>query len=345
MNTLDIDPAAVAEFLQRHVEGYSGPLTLERVEGGQSNPTYIVHTPSSRAYVLRRKPFGALLPSAHAIEREFRVMQALADTDVPVPRVYALCEESTVIGSPFYVMEFMQGRIFRDPTLPSMTSVERSAVYEEMNRVISSLHSIDPASVGLEDFAKAGAYFNRQIARWSKQYRAAETETIEAMDKLIAWLPANLPAREGRAIIHGDFRLENLVFHPTEPRAIAVLDWELSTLGDPIADLAYNVMSWHLPPGDLRGLAGIDLSSIGIPNATQYVRRYCESTGHGDIADWDFYLAYNLFRLAGIFQGIRARALQGNASSAHALRMGEHTRAIAELGWTHAERVMARRTH
>lgn len=344
MKAIDIDLASVERYMHLNVEGYQGPLAIRRAEAGQSNPTYILNA-SSGSYVLRRKPFGALLPSAHAIEREYRVLAALRDTAVPVPRVYALCEDASVIGSAFYVMEYMDGRIFADSTLPSMAPGQRAAIYAEMNRVIAHLHSIDSASVGLNDFAKPGAYFDRQIARWSKQYRATETEKIDAMDNLIAWLPKNAPSKEGRSVIHGDFRLENLMFHKTEPKVIAVLDWELSTLGDPIADLAYNVMAWYLPRGDLRGLAGIDFPATGIPDAAQYIRRYCESTGQTSIANWDFYLAYNLFRLAGIFQGIRARALQGNASSTHAMTMGQHTRAIAELGWKHAERLMAGATN
>jgi aminoglycoside phosphotransferase (APT) family kinase protein len=341
------DTAALSDWLQAHLPGFAGPLRVEMFKGGQSNPTYKLITPG-RTYVMRAKPgpVAKLLPSAHAIEREFAVMKGLAGTGVPVPTMHVLCEDESVIGRAFCVMEFMQGRVLWDQSLPGMTPAQRGAIYDEMNRVIAALHTVDYAAQGLGGYGKPGNYFERQIGRWSKQYLASITEPIPEMDRLIEWLPAHMPesARDERkvSIVHGDFRLDNLMFHPTEPRVIAVLDWELSTLGHPLADFSYHCMAWHIPPGTFRGIAGLDHAALGIPAEDDYVRRYCERTGLAAPetlrADWNFYLAYNLFRLAAILQGIAKRAQEGIASSAQAASSGAGARALAEMAWLFARR-------
>ncbi|VVD81999.1 phosphotransferase [Pandoraea fibrosis] len=335
------DTAALARWLTEHVDGFAGPLTLTQFNGGQSNPTYRLTTPGA-AYVLRTKPAptARLLPSAHAIEREYRVMKALAGTDVPVARMRGLCEDESVIGLAFYVMDFVAGRVLWDPSLPGMAAAERSAIYDEMNRVIAALHRVDYRAIGLESYGKPGDYIARQIARWSKQYRASETETIDAMDRLIEWLPTHLPtdSPERTTIVHGDFRLDNLIFHPTEPRVLAVLDWELSTLGDPLADFSYHCMAWHVSPGVFRGIAGLDWQALGIPNEGAYVARYGERTGIQPPAQWHFYLAYNMFRIAAILQGIMKRVADGTAASQQALDAGKRARPMAELAWEYAQR-------
>ena len=340
------DVGRLQAFLESTLPGFAGPLTVEQFKGGQSNPTYKLLTPGA-AYVLRSKPGPAarLLPSAHAVEREFRVMAALAGSGVPVPRMHALCADENIIGRAFYVMEFIDGRVLWDQALPGMEPAERAAIYGEMNRVIAALHSVDAVAAGLGDYGKPGNYFDRQIGRWSKQYLASVTEPIEEMDRLLAWLPAHIPrsARDEQqpVVVHGDFRLDNLVFHKTEPHVLAVLDWELSTLGHPLADLSYHCMSWHIPPGTFRGIAGMDHAALGIPAESDYVRLYCERTGRCDAAglmkDWDFYLAYNLFRLASITQGIARRVVDGTASSAQARATGAQTRPLAQLAWRHAQ--------
>jgi aminoglycoside phosphotransferase (APT) family kinase protein len=340
------DVAALQAHLERHLPGFNGPLTVEQFKGGQSNPTYKLVTPDA-SYVMRSKPAPAakLLPSAHAIEREFRVMHALRDTDVPVPRMHVLCDDESVIGRAFYVMSFVQGRVLWDQTLPDMTNAGRAAIYDEMNRVIAALHSVDVRAVGLADYGKPGNYFERQIGRWSRQYQASITEPIDAMDRLIEWLPAHIPpgARDESdvSVVHGDFRLDNLVFHPGEPRVLAVLDWELSTLGHPLADFSYHCMAWHIPPGTFRGIGGLDHGALGIPSERDYVRRYCERTGRKDpdavMADWNFYMAYNLFRLAAITQGIAKRVVEGTAASAQARATGEATQALAQMAWRFAQ--------
>jgi aminoglycoside phosphotransferase (APT) family kinase protein len=324
---------------------------VEQFKGGQSNPTYKLVTPA-RAYVMRSKPgpVAKLLPSAHAVEREYRVMSALAGSDVPVARMLLLCEDESVIGRAFYVMEHVDGRVLWDQSLPGLEPSARAAIYDEMNRVIAALHRVDFARAGLADYGRPGNYFARQIARWTKQYQASITEPIEAMDRLIDWLPEHLPAsaldESQVAIVHGDFRLDNLIFHPTEPRVLAVLDWELSTLGHPLADFSYHCMAWHIEPGVFRGIAGLDLASLGIPDERVYVARYCERTGRSNpaalFADWDFYLAYNLFRLAAILQGIARRVVDGIASSAQARATGAGARPLAELAWHFARRAQAR---
>ena len=338
------DVRALEEYLRGRIEGFAGPIEVEQFKGGQSNPTFRL-TAGGRRYVLRRKPMGKLLPSAHAVDREYRVMTALAGSDVPVPRTYLLCEDDAVIGSAFFVMDCVEGRVFWNGLLPDMPSDQRGAVYDEMNRVIAALHKVDYAAIGLADYGKPGNYFARQISRWSKQYQASETERIEAMDRLIEWLPANIPPEEETSIVHGDFRIDNMIFHPDEPRVLAVLDWELSTLGHPLADFSYHCMSWHVPPGIFRGLAGHDLAALGIPPEPEYVERYCRRTGRDPIDPdhWDFYIAYNMFRGAAIVQGVMKRALDGNAASQHAIQVGKTARPTAEAGWSRVEKILARR--
>lgn len=339
------DHAALASWLEAQVPGFAGPLTVEMFKGGQSNPTYKLITPQ-RAYVMRAKPgpVAKLLPSAHAIEREFRVMSALHGTGVPVPRMHALCEDESVIGRAFYVMECMDGRVLWDQSLPDMTPDQRGALYNEMNRVMAALHTVKPLEIGLEGYGKPGNYFERQIGRWSKQYQASVTQPIEAMDRLMDWLPKNVPAMARDesllSVVHGDYRLDNLMFHTTEPRVLAVLDWELSTLGHPLADFSYHCMSWHIPPGAFRGIAGLDLPALGIPSEADYIALYCERTGFARPdelkADWNFYLAYNMFRLAAILQGIAKRVEAGTASSAQAVKSAAGARPMAELAWRFA---------
>jgi len=340
------DIGALESWLQRELRGFAGPLAVEQFKGGQSNPTYKLVTPQ-RQYVMRSKPGPAakLLPSAHAIEREFRVMKALAPTAVPVAHMHLLCEDEAVIGRAFYVMEFVDGRVLWDQSLPTLDKAERGAVYDEMNRVIAALHSVDVAAVGLADFGKPGNYFERQIGRWSKQYLASVTEPIAEMDRLIEWLPSRLPASALDAsqvsVVHGDYRLDNLIFDPAAPRVAAVLDWELSTLGHPLADFSYHCMAWHIPPGVFRGIGGLDHAALGIPPEAEYLQRYCQRSGRGDaaalLADWNFYLAYNLFRMAAITQGIAKRVVDGTASSAQAKATGAATRPLAQMGWRFAQ--------
>ena len=333
------DTDRLEQYLQRELHAFGGPLQVRQFQGGQSNPTYLLTTPG-RSYVMRSKPgpVAKLLPSAHAIEREFRVMRALRGQGIPVPDVLLLCEDEAVIGRAFFVMEHVEGRVLWDPSLPGLVPAERGAVYDEMNRVIAALHGVDVAAAGLGDFGRAGNYFERQIGRWSKQYRASETEPIEAMDRLIDWLPAHVPPGDETTVVHGDFRLDNLIFHPTEARVLAVIDWELSTLGHPLADFSYLCMSWHIPPGAFRGIAGLDLAALGIPPEHEFIRRYCERTGRGGISHWNFYLAYNLFRIAAILQGVYRRALAGMASADDALAAGPNAKALAGIGWRYAQR-------
>ncbi len=338
---LQFDAAALAAYLRTHLAGFAGELRVEQFKGGQSNPTYLLHTPGSTAssYVMRSKPapIAKLLPSAHAIEREFAVQRALHGSAVPVANMILLCEDEAVIGRAFYIMEHVHGRVLWDQALPDMQPAERNAIYREMNRVIAALHSVDYVAAGLGEYGKTGQYMARQVSRWTKQYQASETETIEAMNHLMTWLPQQLPASERTAIVHGDFRLDNLIFHPTEPRVLAVLDWELSTLGDPVADFAYHLMSWHIAPGQFRGIAGLDWAALGIPLPSQYESLYCAATGSAKIENLNFYIAFNAFRLAGILQGIMKRVLAGTASSAQALGAGKSARVMAELGWKYAQ--------
>jgi aminoglycoside phosphotransferase (APT) family kinase protein len=329
-----VDPLRLAAWMRAHIQGFSGPVDVQQFAGGQSNPTYLVQAPGRR-YVLRRKPPGKLLPSAHAVEREFRVLAALKDTPVPVARVHALCEDPDVIGSAFYVMDYVEGRIFWDALLPEVAAANRAAIYGEMVRVLAALHSFDYAALGLADFGRPGQYVERQVARWTQQYRASETEKIDGMERLIEWLPKHIPAGEQTSIVHGDFRLDNTIFHPTEPRILAVLDWELSTLGHPLVDFAYFCIRYHLPSAEFRGLGGVNAKAQGIPTEAECVADYCRLRAIAPVTpqDWTYYQAFCMFRLAGILQGVLARALQGNASSATALQAGRRTRPLAEMGW------------
>ena len=328
------DVGALNRWMAAHVAGFKGPLQVEQFKGGQSNPTFKLVT-ANETYVMRSKPgpVAKLLPSAHAIEREFKVMAALGKTALPVAKMVAICDDESVIGRAFFIMEFVAGRVLWDPALPGMSRSERAAIFDEMNRVIARLHQVDFASIGLADFGKAGNYFERQIGRWSKQYRASETENIAAMEQLIEWLPQHIPPGEETSIVHGDYRLDNLIFHPTEPRILAILDWELATLGHPLADFAYHCMAWHVPPSAFRGVAGLDLRELGIPDFDAYVATYCQRTGRAGIENFEYYLAYNLFRMAGILQGIMKRVVDGTAASEQATAMGKAARPMAELGW------------
>jgi aminoglycoside phosphotransferase (APT) family kinase protein len=337
---LRFDVASLERYLAANVAGFGHSLEIELFKGGQSNPTYKL-TAGEKSYVLRRKPPGKLLPSAHAVDREYRVIRALAGTAVPVARALCLCLDETVIGTPFYLMDFVDGRIFWDPLLPGMKPGERRAIFAEMNRVIAALHKVDVAAIGLADYGRPGNYLARQIDRWSRQYQASATEQIDAMDRLIEWLPRHIPPGERTALVHGDFRLDNMIFDPSEPKVLALLDWELSTLGDPLADFAYHLMAWRLAPDEFRGLRGCDFAALGIPTENEYVAMYLRDTAlavRPDEQAWDFYMAYNMFRMAGILQGVLARALAGNAPSAQALEAGRRARPLAELAWKQVER-------
>jgi aminoglycoside phosphotransferase (APT) family kinase protein len=347
------DIPALTVWLNANLDGFAGPLTVEIFKGGQSNPTYKLITPS-KSYVMRAKPgpVAKLLPSAHAIEREYAVMRGLYGTDVPVAQMHCLCEDESVIGRAFYIMEFVQGRVLWDQALPGMTPVQRTEIYGEMNRVQASLHTVKFADRGLANFGKPGNYFERQIGRWSKQYQASAdgagpmTQPIPEMESLIAWLPTHMPAsaRDDSkvSIVHGDYRLDNMVFHPTEPRVLAVLDWELSTLGHPLADFSYHCMAWHIPPGAFRGIGGLDHAALGIPSEAEYISMYCQRTGLSTPealkADWNFYLAYNLFRMAAILQGIAKRVEAGTAASAQAVSSAAGARPLAQMAWNFAQK-------
>jgi len=325
-------PAAVEAWLTAHVDGYRGPGVLQKFGFGQSNPTYRLRA-ASGDYVLRRKPFGKLLPKAHAIEREFRVLSALRGSDVPVPLVHAFCDDASLLGAAFYVMDFVEGRIFYDQRLPGLDPVERSAIFNAMNAAAAALHNADPIALGLETFGRSDGFLARQIALWTAQYRASEGARNEAMEGLIAWLPDNIPAEQSPRIFHGDLRLDNMIFHPTEPRVIAVLDWELSTIGDPLADFAYHAMVWRIDADLFRGFADLDRAAMGIPDEADYVRRYCERTGRDDIPNWEFYLAFGIFRVTAILQGVWRRAQDGQASSTDALEVGAKAFPMARIGW------------
>ncbi|NWH07531.1 MAG: phosphotransferase [Alphaproteobacteria bacterium] len=328
-----IDEASLTRWFSAHVEPAPQGLAVRQIAGGQSNPTYLLDTGKAR-FVLRKKPPGTLLKSAHQVEREYRIMKALDGTGVPVPKVLALCEDDSVIGTPFYVMAYLDGRIFRDPQLPSLSREERAAIYDSMNAVLARLHQVDVAAARLSDFGKPGNYFERQITRWIAQYRGAQTTMIEAMEQLIAWMPAHIPADQSVSIAHGDFRLENSIYHPTEPRMIAVLDWELSTIGHPLADLGYNCMGYRMISPTQSGLLGLDFAATGIPSEEDYVRAYCRRTGRPyPIPDWDFYIGFSIFRLAAIAQGVYKRGLDGNASSEKARSYGDACRFLAETAW------------
>ena len=337
------DTAALARYLKGRVEGIDGELTAEQFKGGQSNPTFRL-TCGSRRYVMRSKPGPAarLLPSAHAIEREYRVQDALNHAGFPAARMHLLCEDESVIGRAFYIMECVEGRVLWDQSLPDMDRAGRAAIYAEMNRVLAKLHAADYKAIGLESFGKPGNYFGRQIERWTKQYKMSETEKIPAMDNLIEWLPKNIPPGDETTIVHGDYRLDNMIFHPTEARVLAVLDWELSTLGHPLADFSYHCMSWHIAPGQFRGIGGLNYQDLGIPTEAEYIDLYARNTGHGvSTRNWGFYMAYNMFRMCGILQGIMKRYVDGTAASPQALDAGNRARPMAEMGWAQVERMLA----
>lgn len=314
-----------------------GAITCTPLSGGQSNPTFRIEC-GSRRYALRKQPSGELLPGAHAIDREYRVMRALRDSDVPVPRMHAFCADADIIGTPFYVMDFLEGRVFRDQALDGMTPGDRLAIYVEMNRVIVALHSVDLEARELSDYGRGGNYVVRQISRWSHQCRESTLPVSDAMQRLMDWLPRHVPSDVETTLVHGDYRMDNLVFHATEPRVIGVLDWELSTLGDPIADFAYHCMSWRIPSQLWRGIGELDLRTLGIPDEASYVARYVDATGRTASTHWEFYMAYNLFRMAAILHGIAQRAADGNAAAGDAVETGRKAAPIAELGWQCAQR-------
>ena len=322
-NSFELDTDKLADYLGHHIKDFDGPLKASKFAGGQSNPTYLLESKTQK-YVLRRQPPGKLLKGAHAVDREFRVMSALTNSDVPVAQALHLCTDIEVIGSQFYIMEYKDGRVLWDPTLPDSSIEERGQIYDAMNRTLAALHQVNVDQVGLSDYGKKTDYFARQVHTWSKNYKAAELQQVEAMDYLIDWLPANLPAEDGQySIVHGDYRLDNLMFDAKSNEVIAVLDWELSTIGHPYADLAYQCMLYHIPGGKgLPGLAGADIKALGIPSEEQYIQQYCERTGNKSIPHWNFYLAFSLFRLAAICQGVVKRAQQGNASSDQAGEYG-----------------------
>jgi aminoglycoside phosphotransferase (APT) family kinase protein len=337
---LKFDEAGLAAFMATHVEGFEGPLAVKKFKGGQSNPTYLISSPA-KSYVLRRKPPGKLLPSAHAVDREYKVMTALGPLGFPVPKTYALCDDPEIIGTPFFIMDYVEGRIFWDTSLPEVSKEERGPLFNAMIDTLADLHMIDYQAAGLGEFGKPGNYFGRQIDRWSKQYKAAETTEIKEMDALIGWLPGAIPGDDATSIVHGDFRFDNVIMHATQPKALAVLDWELSTLGHPLADFTYFLMAWHFPPDVRGGLAGVDIAALGIPSLDDAAARYSERTGRGEIADLNFCLAYNMFRLSSIAQGVYARALQGNASSPQAIEMGAQIKPLATLAWHYAQQAGA----
>ena len=321
----------LARYLEAHVEGFRGPLTVRQFQGGQSNPTYYLDA-GGREYVLRRKPPGKLLPSAHAVDREYRIMTALAGTGVPVPRTYLYCDDESVTGTPFYLMDCVHGRIFVEPNLPGATPAERSAIYDDMNAILARLHTVDWQALGLADFGRPGNYFARQIHRWSTQYRASETEKMESMERLMAWLPEHIPPADDTTVVHGDYRPGNLIIHPTEPRVVAVLDWELSTLGHPLGDLSYNCIPYYLKDMD-EGFYGLDSDVRGIPSEEEYLTAYCRRTGRPGIPDWNFYIAFALFRIAAISQGIMGRVISGTANDPNARERGERARPLADAAW------------
>jgi aminoglycoside phosphotransferase (APT) family kinase protein len=336
--SLGFDATRLGDFLAREIADFVLPIRIERIVGGQSNPTFVVSTGSSR-YILRKKPQGVLLPSAHAIEREYRIIKALRSTAVPVPNARLLCEDTSVIGTPFYVMDFVEGRVFRDNRLPGMAAAERHTIYDAMGDALAALHAVDWAAAGLGDYGKPANFIRRQIALWTRQFEAAKTHDIPAMDRLMRWLPAHAPEEDETAIAHGDFRLENMIFHPDEPRPLAIIDWELSTLGHPLCDLAYNCMTYRLPHEMIGcgGLADVDIGALGLPDESSYVARYCRLTGRDGIPNWPFFMAFSMFRSAAIVQGIYARALQNNAASSNALEIGLYAAPVAEIAWSIAE--------
>jgi aminoglycoside phosphotransferase (APT) family kinase protein len=338
-----IDETNLAAWMAAHIADYVGPLRVEQFQGGQSNPTYKLVTPN-RTYVLRRKPAGPILKGAHAVDREARVMTALGSVGFPVPRVLEMCSDQRVIGTPFFVMEMVEGRIFWDADLPEVCLDQRPAYFDAMNKTLAQLHSLDYVASGLADYGRPGNYFERQIARWSRQYHEELDVARDAnMDRLIEWLPNNIPpGGEETSVVHGDFRCDNLIFHPTEPRVLAVLDWELSTLGHPLADFAYHAMMYRMPSDIVAGLAGVDLAGLNIPSEQEYVALYCRRTGRSGIPSYDFYVAFNFFRLAAIFHGIKGRVIRGTASSAHAAERAQLMPQVMAIAWAQAQRAGAK---
>lgn len=337
-----IDETALTQWMLENVAGFQGPLLIDQFKGGQSNPTYRLRTPQ-RSYVLRRKPPGVLLKGAHAVEREARVMAALGTVDFPVPKIHGLCMDDTVIGSWFFVMDMVEGRIFWDASFADVPQPQRADYLDAMNATLAQLHSISAQAIGLADYGRSGGYVSRQIARWSQQYLDDELAGRHpAMDKLVAWLPAHIPQADETAITHGDFRADNMIFHPTEPRVLAVLDWELSTLGHPLADFAYNAMMYRMPPDILGGIGGLDLQAQGLQAEADYVAAYCRRTGRAGMPDLDFYIAFNMFRFAAILHGIQGRVKRGTAASADAPAMGERYKRVADIAWAQVEAIQAR---
>jgi len=333
----------LGQYLHEQGVTHEPSVTGELISGGQSNPTYRLRS-GQQQLVLRKKPAGALLPSAHAIDREYRIMSALRDTAVPVPQMLLYCDDETIIGTPFYVMPYLEGRVFFDQRLPGFSPEQRTQVYREMNQALAQLHRLDVDALGLADYGRGGNYFERQIRRWSQQYLENHSDRIEALEHLIQWLPERIPSGEITTIVHGDYRLDNVMLHPDEPRVIAVLDWELSTLGHPLADFSYHCMSWHIPPDLWRGIGGLDLVRLGIPSEQDYIDQYIEVTGYSDVqVHWDFYLAYNFFRIAAILYGIGQRAKQGTATAANALEMAAKAEPLAKIGWHYAQRYQSGR--
>jgi aminoglycoside phosphotransferase (APT) family kinase protein len=329
------DLAVLEKYMSKNIDGFSGKLSVRQFVHGQSNPTFILDDGNTK-YVLRKKPPGRLLPSAHAVDREYRIISALKNTDVPVPRALSLCEDDSIIGTPFYIMEYVEGRIFRSPLTPEIDSpVERAALFDSMIEVLAKIHKVDPEKSGLSDYGKKGNYMSRQIDRWTKQYNSSKTWEIESMEKLIGWMPKHIPADDTTTIVHGDYRIENLIIHPSEPKIIAVLDWELSTLGHPLADLAYNCLGYHVPDFEGKGLSfvGQDLKKIGIPSEEKYVETYFKSVGRSRLADWEFFLVFGIFRLVAIVQGVYKRGLDGIASSEEAKGLGELVSFLANIAW------------
>ena len=329
-----LDTVALSKYLESRLPGFQGPITAEKTPTGQSNPTFVLASPSGH-YVLRKKPPGQLLKSAHAVDREYRVMKALQDTDVPVPRMLILCEDDSVLGTAFFVMEFVRGNVFWDPSLPELQPGQRGKLYDEQNRALAALHLVDPGVVGLADFGKAGSYFARQRDRWTKQYRASQTEHLPDMETLIKWLEKNEPPDDGRvSLVHGDYRIDNMIFKPDGSRLMAIIDWELSTIGHPFSDLAYQCMQWRFPNQEtMRGLANVDRKALGIPTEQDYIAKYCARVGIAGIPNWNFYLAFSFFRLAAIVQGVKKRGLEGNASNPEkALKSGERVPLMAKMG-------------
>jgi aminoglycoside phosphotransferase (APT) family kinase protein len=331
------DEDALTRFMSDHVDGFAPPLEVTQFQGGMSNPTFMLTDGNGKRYVLRKKPPGKLLPSAHAVDREFKVISALNATDVPVAKAYALCEDDAIIGQAFYIMEFLEGRVFRDVALPDLPPDERRAIYEAMNDALAKLHSVDFAAIGLSDYGRVGGYISRQVRRWSQQYEASKTDEIPEMDKLTAWLNDNMPDDSLTTIVHGDFRLENLIYHPTEPRVLAVVDWELGTLGNPLSDLAYNCLTYHYADPRWGDIIDLDYEATGIPSEEDYVAQYCARTGR-EIDDYTYYLVLSLFRFAAIIQGVYYRGVQGNAATPAALQRKGKCELLAKIAWTLVEK-------